>query len=140
MVPGAGPNVNKTWVMFKEPRNFTAAQAMCKSLNGDLVSITSREEHERYYQAFAGVNRRVWVGLRTQQPSTNPADWRWISTGQSPGFDEVYDGWAADQPSIGFPEPSMCAAVWLEGGGGFSASRCNTELPYACEIGGWRQL
>jgi hypothetical protein len=140
-VPVDAPNFIKRWVMFNKPRSFAAAQAMCESIDGDLASIRSLAEHESYYQAFAGTNEDAWIGLRTRSGtfSFNKQDWSWVSTGQSPGINNAYDGWPSWEPSPWETEvePSACATARLVSpfGGLFAATPCSRERPYACEIG-----
>jgi hypothetical protein len=125
----------KTWHLYAQKSNFDSAQAVCKSIGGDLVTIASSAEHERYHWGFAGINPYTWVGLRTRSPqfSANLQDWIWVGSGTTPD----YNGWASTGPTNNYAEPKVCASAWFEPGGGggrFVSNPCSWQLPFACEV------
>lgn len=86
----------RQWPAFDSALTWPNAQRVCTdsvSGTGDLVTLNTRRQHEVLREAFAGAADTVWIGLRGPG-STNPADWTWTATNQTP----TYTSWQAGQP------------------------------------------
>lgn len=123
----------KTWTLYRQPLNHTAAQAFCAATGDSLVSIQTQAQHESLYQAFAGAASRVIIGLVAKPgvgPTTNKTEWNWISTGQTP----EYDGWGVAEPNNLGGVEGLCGVASLVEGGYFQDYPCSQEAPFACEL------
>ena len=121
-------------MLFKQALPYDNARASCQARSGELLTITSAEENELLYQAYAGVSYYVWFGLSARQeavPSTTREDWVWLSLGQTP----AYQNWAQGEPNNDGGREGRCAILWLAAGGAWNDAACSESLPYACQLG-----
>ena len=98
----------KSWLIFSAPLGFAKARERCNQEGFELVSVSSQEENQDLFNAAKSggiVSDGFWIGLVAKKksrrrpvpgrdvegtPTTNKADWMWLSTSETPSF----DGWS----------------------------------------------
>lgn len=107
-------------------KNWADAQALCRSLGGNLASITSPDENQFIAQAV-GKQEAVWIGL-SDQKQEGAFEW-------ADGTPLGYSNWAAGQPDNVGSEGEDFALLegWLPNGKWTDQNRW-VEKPFILEI------
>jgi hypothetical protein len=150
-------NASITFVFNNTPSTQFDAQSSCNLLGGNLAwfsSLTEQREAESGLIALGRLlptfHKAYWIGLRSQRPSNNPADYKWLD--RTAGA-VAYQAWGfyVGGPSGGDgPEPDNRNGQEACGAGNFTEGRnnasawadasCGLRLPFMCRLmGGWSQ-
>lgn len=122
------------WSLYQRPPyTWADAQDQCQGKGGQLVAVRDAYAQARMalFMSNAGV-ASAWIGLTVQGSFTNPADWYFTATGQSP----VINGWASGQPTSA-SSGTAARVLGTDGQPGKwdNGVSSNVALPYICETG-----
>jgi hypothetical protein len=146
-------NASITFVFNNTPSTQYDAQTSCNLLGGNLAWFASRNEQREAENGFIALGRLMptfhkayWIGLRSQQPSNNPADYKWLDR---TGGAVAYQAWGyyVGGPGGGDgPEPDNRNGQEACGAGNFTEARnnasawadasCGLRLPFMCRLMG----
>lgn len=88
---------NKTLAFVVQGMTQPDARAACQQRGGELLTMQTTAERDAVISEQQGISGYTWFGLESlnRVPSTNRADYRWLSTGRAP----TIDLWGADEPA-----------------------------------------
>lgn len=119
VLPPADNNESGGYVFVADTRSWRDAQAHCRNLSSDLVSIQSAEKNEAVRNVSG--SQSVWIGL-FKDP------WRW-SDGNSTSFRY----WRKSQPN--YLQNQDCVAAIFQYQGKWNDLPCNRKHIFFCQGG-----
>jgi hypothetical protein len=116
------------------------AQDLCTQLGGNLSSFADVAENAKFLQELGyGTTdyTALWIGLFGDSPSSDKSAYKWISTGQSPNFQQPSSShgfWQVLPDGTSQPSGNFSCVKVAQQYGYWADAACKTPYGFTCEI------
>jgi len=122
------------YVYMSRATNFVGARDYCRSVGGELVTVTSAEMFEAVSDGLDQYGN-VWIGYKSSgggecASGSRSSKWHWES-----GSASTYTLWADGEPRCGSGN-ERCAVAYIGYSGAWTGVSCSSIFNAVCEVQG----